>query len=105
MIEHYTNLKGFFKGDLNRTLNFYLKTDGCYIVSSEDGVALAYRCFIDKPTHVNILGDDLYIHYVSGDISVLTRLCSDHIDYVGYDHKGRFYKHKLSKLKAKIIKD
>ena len=103
--DQYNELEGFFGDKLPEILKFYLTTEGCILLSTDDCTILGYRADLDNPHVVVPDSDDMYLHYVAGDLAEVLQLASGSIVNVGFDHKGNTRKYNLAKLKGKIIKD
>lgn len=56
-------------------LDFYIKTEGCYVVSDEyNNFVVAWRCNKDEPLKIDLNAEDLYIKYLQGHISCLIEI-------------------------------
>ena len=76
-------------------LSFYVKTEGCYVVSDEfNNFVIAHRCKSEEPNKINLDGDDLYIRFMQGDLSIMSTW-SEGIDKVVFDRLNKVNEYKI----------
>lgn len=83
-------------------IDFFLRTDGCYILKYEKGMSLAYRCDKDDPLTVNPDGDDMFIQWACGDM--LGLLSTINPEYILFDKNDRLKCYKFSTLYKRLSK-
>lgn len=102
--EQFRCVKDYFNDGYDEIVEHYMKTEGCYMISMDDGIVFAYRCNKASPYNIDFYGTDLYVQYATGNVKSLINICSDDIQNIIYDHKGRFKIYDLVKIKKIINK-
>lgn len=80
-------------------IDFFLKTQGCYVISTECSLLLAYRCSV--PYHIDVEGDNIFIQYMLGDLSEMMNIPCN-ADKVYYDRRGKLKMIKYGKIIKKF---
>lgn len=102
-IDQYNSIESYYGNKFHNVLEFFMKNEGCYILSDDSGIALLYRCSPEDPDTVDYNGKSLYIQYLAGDITKMIRWCSPDVEYLIWDRKGQFKIYEVNKLQ-KVIK-
>lgn len=103
--DQFKNFSKQYAGETYQMLDHFLSTDGCYVVSTDAGFALAYRTNKKDPKNIALDGEDLYITYLTGDIGDFIPWCSDDIKHLIFERDDKLKVYNLSRLRMKITRE
>jgi hypothetical protein len=102
-------LKDYYGDEYLHIIEFFLEQAGCYVISSECSIALAYRCNADKnPDAIDLEGTDVYVQFYSGDVKELLYVLGEGINKLAFHRHGKLRIYDMFTLRQKInryIKD
>lgn len=101
-MESYKEFIKYYGDNSQNMLEFFLKTEGCYMASAEGGFVLAYRCKKEDPDNIDLDGLDFYVQFCSGNWMMLMGLIE--VDNIIFHRRGSFRSYKFSKLYSKMSK-
>jgi hypothetical protein len=101
--QQWSELQYFYRSKTDEMIEYFLKTEGCYLISTESGIALAYRTFKQNHTQVYEDGLDLFVQFATGDLTDIISFCGDNIENILFDRRGVLKTYNLEELKSKIM--
>lgn len=84
---------------------FYATTDGCYVISDNCNVVVAYQCSVDNPKVVNMYGDSIYIVFLAGDMGYLLDFASNNIKNIIFERldENGYKIYDFQKVKRRVL--
>ena len=84
---------------------YFATTDGCYLISDNCNVVVAYQCNLDDPKKLDVYGDSIYIVFLAGDMGYLLDFASDDIKNIIFERltENGYKIYDFQKVKRRVL--